>query len=361
MRHPGNQEKADILTPPAFFESVYQAFQKAQVRGDGPVDHFYDIAGCSIRLSFASCALVPYITPAFTHLTAQANSKPDLTICLWDSASTNTEMPPPPWSGADYIPRGEIRGFNDEGMMTVVQQDSGIFNMLDMKRNMAVYWIQDAQQVPYYESGAPLLRIFHGWMAGCDRQLVHAGSVGLEEGGVLLAGRGGSGKSTVALSCIGSQLLYAGDDYVLLSHEHQPRAHSLFNTGKLDADNVWRFSHLKEMISNPDALDSQKALLFLSDYYPEKIIKDLPIKALLIPRITGKAKTTLARASQMEGVRALAPSTIFQLPNTGHATLQRIARLVKQVPCYFIDLGSDISDIPDTILNLLADEDLILD
>lgn len=353
--------KSAALTPAEFFERVYQVFRKAQSNGRGSTDYFYDIAGYSIRLSFASSALVPYIAPAFKHLIAQQSLKSDLTICLWDSASTNIEMPSPPWSDTDYVARSEIRGFNDERIMTTVQQDSGIFNMLDMKQNLAVYWIQDAQRIPYYESGSPLLRILHRWMAGRNRQLVHAGAVGLREGGVLLAGKGGLGKSTIALSCIDSELFYAGDDYVLLSHELHPCAYSLFNTAKLDADNVWRLPHLKPAISNPDKLKSEKALLFLHNYYPEKIVKNFPIKAILIPRLMGKAKTTLLRTSGMEGLRALAPSTIFQLPNTGHKTLKRIAQFVEQVPCYFLDLGDDISFIPDIILNLLTDENSILD
>ena len=84
-------------------------------------------------------------------------------------------------------------------------------------------------------------------------------------GGVLIAGKSGSGKSTTTLACLTSGLLYAGDDYVLADVAAEPYVHSLYSTAKLVPDNCDRFPQLRPLVSNPDKLDEQKALIYLRE------------------------------------------------------------------------------------------------
>jgi hypothetical protein len=339
--------------PEAFFKTVCQAFQQAEEALGGPIDRFYAIGAYTIRLRFAGPALIPFITPAIEHLAAQPVPGPALTVCLWDSASTRTKMPPPPWSSDDYISRGEIRGYNDECIQTVFSLGSGILNMFDIAQSVALFWIQDAESVPYYETGAPLRTILHWFMRNHERQFVHAAAVGTSKGGVLLAGKGGSGKSTTTLACLSSELLYVGDDYVLLSGEPAPYVHSLYNSAKLDSNSVQRLPHLVPNISNYDMLPEEKALIFLKDHYPDKVATGFPVRAILIPRITGLPETRLAKSSPAEGLRALAPSTIFQLPGARSDDFQNLIGIVKQVPSYDLELGTDLFRIPKVISDLL--------
>ena len=185
--------KAEGTSPATFFKKAYQTFQQAEKLAGGPVNRFYTIAGYTIQLRFAGPALIPFITPALEHLTAEPGSTPALTVCLWDSASTRTKMPPPPWSADDYIARGEVRGYNNDHIHTFFHVGAGALSMLDTRQDLALHWIRDARQLPYYESAAPLRAILHWWMRNHGCQLVHGGAVGTPLGGVLLAGRGGSG------------------------------------------------------------------------------------------------------------------------------------------------------------------------
>ncbi|MFM6846780.1 MAG: serine kinase, partial [Dolichospermum sp.] len=77
-------------------------------------------------------------------------------------------------------------------------------------------------------------------------------------------------------------------------------------------------------------------------------------KAVLVPQITGKLETHLRPMSAGAALRALAPSTIFQLAGSGQTALQIMSSLVKQVPCYVLQLGTDMVQIPDVILRLLS-------
>jgi hypothetical protein len=342
--------------PVAYFNAVYQAFQAAAQTVGGFVDRFYSIGGYIIRLRFAGTALIPHLTPALEHLVAMPDAAPALTICLWDGASTHVNLPPSPWRGDAYIARGEIQGCNDDRINMAYQYGANAFSMLDAAQDLAIYCIRDACQVPYYEKGAPLRTILHWWMSNHARQLVHAAAVGTPMGSVLIGGKSGSGKSTTALACLNSELFYIGDDYVLLGAEPTPFVYSLYNSAKLNADHVHRLPYLVPKISNPGRLDTEKALVILKDHYPQKVLSGLPVRAVLLPRVTGLPETKLKKVSSAMGLAALAPSTIFQLPRAGDGAFQYLARFVKQVPCYSLEVGTDLLQIPDVISGLLTED-----
>ena len=213
--------------PAAFFQSVQDGFDRAAAAAGGATDRFYSVGGLSLRLRFAGPALIPLLTPALAHLSAEPGGAPALTVCLWDSASTGTPPPAPPWPPENRQARGEIVGYNDGRIFTAHHGGSGALSMYEAPPGRAVYWVLDAARVPYYESGAPLRTILHWWLGRRGRQVLHAGAVGAAAGGALLVGKGGSGKSTTAAACLGTTLRYAGDDYcaVRLSptpHRGQP-------------------------------------------------------------------------------------------------------------------------------------------
>ena len=342
--------------PLTFFEQVYQAYEQAQVQSSSSIEKYYLIGHLTIRLRFASSALVAYLTPALEHLKTSPVTNPSLTICLWDSVSTKVTMPRPPWQADDYRERGEIRGFNNERFNTIFQVGTNALSLLDKQRNLGIFWMKDPHQMPFWEKGAPLRTILNIWMSEQGLQLTHAGAVGTPDGGVLLVGKGGSGKSTTALSCLNSELGYASDDYCLLASDPIPKVYSIYNTGKKRSNDIQRLPFLLSKISNRDRLNAEKALYFLHEHFPDKILSSFPLKAILIPRVTGKVATTIESASSAAALAALAPSTIFQLPCSGGEVFKSISKIARQVDCFYLNLGTDIPQIPVAIKNLLSSD-----
>jgi hypothetical protein len=340
--------------PAAFFDAAYDVFLRAEEKAHDSGSRFYSIGGYSVRLRLAGAALAQAMTPALEHLTAHPCASPSLTICLWDSVSTRSSMPAPPWALEDYSARGEVRNYTDERILTACHKSSGALSILDRERNLALWWIRDASEVPFYERGSPLLTILDWWMQRQSRQVVHAAAVGVPEAGVLLAGKGGSGKSTTAFSCLDSDLHYVGDDYCLLTSAPVPHVFSLYNSGKLDAGHLRRLPHLLSAITNRDRLETEKALLFFKDAYPGKIATGLPVQAIFLPRITGRPDTSLTPTSSATGLKALAPSTLFQLSCANHRAFSEIAAFCRQLPCYYLELGTELRQIPQVISNFLS-------
>ncbi|MCL4395732.1 MAG: hypothetical protein M1482_13175, partial [Chloroflexi bacterium] len=88
-------------------------------------------------------------------------------------------MPPPPWNQDDYREGGEIRGYSDERWYTAFQVAAGTLSVLDRNASLGIYWAKSADQIPYYETAAPLLQILDAWMRQRGRLPIHAGAVGL--------------------------------------------------------------------------------------------------------------------------------------------------------------------------------------
>ena len=347
-----NGKKTD---PAAFFNTLLATYERAEKKV-GSVDCFYHIAGYAIRLKFAGPTLVPFMTPALEHLSCKPSATVAFTVCLFDSISTNTLMPPPPWSSEDYWSRGEIRGYNDNHTNTHFHMGSGALSMFSKEKNCAVFWIKDATKGPYYETAAPVLPVFHWWMREHERQLVHAGAVGMAQGGALIVGKGGSGKSTTTLLSLQSDLFYAGDDYVIIGTQPVLFVYSLYNSAKVNSDHVRNMPHLDHAIRNKEKLHLEKALIFVREHWPEKIIRGFPVKVILTPRITGLPGTTLTQTSPSALLKAVAPSTIFQLAAAGAGDFQRLGDFVKRAPVYILEVGTDLSQIPRVISSILKKE-----
>jgi len=340
--------------PFSFFETTSKVFQETH-RNVEIINRFYSVGGYPVKLQFAGHALIPLLTPALDHLVIDQTPSPSLTICLWDSESTGTYMPSPPWSLEDYFARGEIKDYNNNNIFTACNKGSGALSILNKNFSTGLWWIRNACEVPFYESGSPLLMLFHWWLRHKQCQVVHAGAVGTKDAGVLLVGKGGSGKSSTTITCLNSELLYAGDDYCILTTTSVPSVFSLYSSGKLDANHIKKFPHLLPIVNNKDRTDVEKPLLFFNQHYSEKIVKKFPIRAIFLPRITGLPDTTLTPTTQAVALKALAPNTLFQLLGADSLTFHEIAKFVRQVPCYYLNLGTELDKIPLVISKFLSE------
>ena len=342
-------------SPHAFFDAVRGCCLRAQDAAGGPLTRSFNIGGHRIELSFAGSALEPLLTPALNHLEIPAGSPPALRICLFDSASTGIDPPPPPWSADDYIARGEVQGYGDDRFQTGYNVGTGVLSLLDSQRNLAIYWVRDARQIPYWETGAPLRTLLHWWMRGHGRQLAHAAAVGTAAGAALIAGRGGAGKSTTALLCLASGMRYLGDDYVLLDGTSEPTVYSLYSSAKLDPEQMRRFPDLLPAVANARRFDTEKALAFLHGRFSRQLARSLPVRALVLPRISGRANTRIAAVSPAAALIALAPSTIFQLADAGTNEFHALSDFVRKVPCFALELGTDLPQIAAVVRDVLEE------
>ncbi len=81
--------------------------------------------------------------------------------------------------------------------------------------------------------------------------------------------------------------------------------------------------------------------------------KGFPLRAVLLPTIKARKETRLVRVPPALALAALAPSTLLQLHPPSPEGWAAMGKLVKSVPCFSLELGSEIQEIPRTILRYL--------
>ncbi|MBP6506071.1 MAG: hypothetical protein KA257_00780 [Opitutaceae bacterium] len=337
-----------------YFTQLHTAFTQARSRTGFAEDRVCVLAGRQIRLRFASPTLVPVLTQALAHL-PPAPFHQGLDILCWDETSTGVALPVPPWSQPAQWRQGTMFcPFGVHSVQVSFLSDTGDLVIFSPDLDQAIFWVRDAQSLPSHHLGAPLLTLFSSWAMTHDLMLVHAGCVGDERSAVLLVGKGGAGKSTTSLLCADAGLSYLSDDYCLVQNAPQPVAFALYCSGKLERSRLPEFPRLTTLAVDPAADPLSKPVLFLNREAGYAVTRQLPLRAIIVPVITGQPHTTIEPTSAAQALLALAPSTLFQLPNAGPGSFQSLARLARSLPCYRLNLGTKLAAIPPAIRSLLA-------
>lgn len=334
------------LTGADFVDEMAAAFRRAAGVCEPRVTEIR-LGSSRAHLVCAGPALNDAFGIAFEHLAAAPpHSGPTgdaLTVNLWDSVSTGVQPPAPPWSEREFQARGEIsHDFGDEVRLSF-RIDSGVLSVFVPATNTAFCWVRDPEGLPPWEIAAPLRPILAWWAENTGRQLVHAAAVGLEEGAVLLGARGGSGKSTTALACLEDGMLYLGDDYVLLEPGDPCRVSSLYSTAKLIPANLDdRLPRLRTFVTGRHDAEQDKVTLSLFGAFSHQLVPSLPLRAILVPSVPESGTLAIRPTKAAVVLAALAPTTLFQLPNLGAKALARLGEFVASTPRYTLELDRSL-------------------
>src|SRR3954453_8009269 len=155
------QLAADAPEPTACFDLMLAGFDRAAEHTD-TTDRGYRFGDLTARCRFAGESLATVLSPALAHLRVEPAAAPDLEINLWDSATTGEPLSPllalltreidrDPYRWLS--PRHELLGISNERVPATRDQWSGVLSVLDRATHRAVYWVDDATKVPYFEQG----------------------------------------------------------------------------------------------------------------------------------------------------------------------------------------------------------------
>ena len=105
---------------------------------------------------------------------------------LWDAASTGLALNPPTHEAEDFKSLGLVEKFSNDQIQLTYDIGSGVLNLLNRNKSQAIFWVNTAAALPYYERGAPLRSLLATWLQDHGYQLVHAAAVATEHGAVIL-------------------------------------------------------------------------------------------------------------------------------------------------------------------------------
>lgn len=309
--------------------------------------------GSTILLTYSSDILEYSLFKAFEHLEVTGtDADAAFTIFACDSDVLGYDLPGYDWLNEISANKKEIITYNSGDIHALYNPQSGIFSLFDNERNRGCYYLPKAGDIPFYEKAAPMRMLLHWWCEKSGLVLVHAAAIGEDTSAVLLAGRGGMGKSTTALLAARHGFKFLGDDYVILENNAGPLVYSAYNSIKFRWEMLERMPAAGEFSLNNQ--NDKKGYYFLYDKNPDALIRRLPLKAVLLPAIAGNQKTSFDRLSQSRGLMGLAASSIFQMPGSGKQTLKTLAGILKDIPVYQMSLGKDNTEIINALKRFMA-------
>ncbi len=341
-----------------FFTQLSEKFAAATER-TGEIIRDFRIAGTPVRLRFAGDAMIPEIAPGLAGFVPEGLPEPHCEIRIWDSESSGIEPPPSPRPWKDFTGRGNIWGFDSARYLSAYQWGEGSVSVMDRETRQAVYWAPSHKHLPEWVLSSPLRTILHWWMEMNGRQLVHAAGVGHDGCGILLPGRGGSGKSSTSLACLLAGMDFLGDDYLAVALNPEPRAYRLYSTAKLDRESLGLYPELRARCPTVLRPNFAKAVLYLEDAYGGALKESLPLKLVLRPSIAAQNETVLTPIEAREIESAFSFETLLHLPHAGAHTMEFLDRIAREIPRAAILLGSDRARIPvvlqESLGNIAAD------
>jgi hypothetical protein len=331
--------------------------------GTAALDATYRLAGRRVRIRVLGTELAQCVHRPIAHLAVADEDQsvtpswPELIIDLWDEAAVGLAC-----AGCvaheDLTLQSQVSA-SHEGRF-VLEERAQLVSAFDRAAGRIVGWVGDARRLTRYEMGRPLHSHLLLWHRDRGVQAVHSGLVAKDGQGVLFGGPGGSGKSTVSLTCLGAGLDYLADDYVGLESDGNGgyRGYSLYSSTAVNPVHMRRcFPNLVEH-EIPGVLPHEdKSLVLLAELFPDQLPPVAQVRAVALPRVVDQERTTIRPATKFDAVLRLAPSSLMALPhsNSGASGLDVLTEFVSSMPTFWLELGRDLPRIPMAVEKILAE------
>ncbi len=300
--------------------------------GAGEVVRRVRLATRRVELRFAGAGLADLLFGPLAHRLDGVAGDADRTISIWERSAAPEPRLTVPWGWEDIGPGGLVRDRCGDDVVAVHETVSGAVTLVAPGERRMLHRIQDKRAVRWWERAAPIRPALCWALGGGRRHLVHAGAVGDDRGCILLVGGPGSGKTTVALAALAAGLDLIADDYLLLDASGVGRACSIYSTVSVTA---------ARRAESKDVRD-----------FAACTRESLPVIAVLAPRVCG-GRTRLSPLDPPRALRAWAPSTTLHMPYDRGAVVSSLAGVVRQVPCFALDVGDDQAGVTDAVTSAI--------
>jgi len=302
-----------------------------------PLHEEYILLGpYTLRLLFATRILREKILRAFQHLKTAPTISPHLTVHLWDTTELQRPLPSLDW---ELLSRNGYQGAYTETSFYHFFSGVDALSVVDANTNTAYFVVRDAIALPWWVSGSPLQALLHAWLRTQGMQLTHVASVGKNGKALLLAGKGGSGKSTTTLACAKNGFTIYGEDYCIIDPSGEPKVYSIYQTAKIESKT---FSFFPSLPMHLKSQTNEKSLLFYDSLFPETMGYQASIKGIFSLHIGEKPIPSLSKSGSC--LQSLLMSTLRQLPFYHSKSMQLLHQLTSQTENYTCTLGTDMNE-----------------
>lgn len=298
-------------------------------------------AGVSVTVTLVGDSLIDELAPG---MLAAGQPPSDFHLWAFDGAGSGMSPPQPPWPETAYRARDEVAGWTDPPLLAAFDTAHATVSAIDLNAGAGVQWQRDAAKMAPWEGGAPLRQLVRWALSRSGAHLIHAAAVGDEAGGVLLIGRGGSGKSTSALAALAAGMRFVADDYTVVRVGAQITAHPAFGIAKATPASLALIAGLDDRADGARADWQGKLRLPVGDI----VDPALPLRAIVWPEVSARTGAP-TRVEPADVMREAAISTLFQLAGGADLTLEVLSTLIERLPVFRLEVGPDIERVPERL------------
>lgn len=312
------------MNPHDFFAQAWDALE-----GTLPASQVVELGTLRIRWAAPDESWLELLGAALNH-SSPSEASGEVEIRLFSQSELEL-LPPLPVEVAEVKERGRLDDWCTPEFLAVAPMSS--IHLADRRRGQALVYYCGQEDIPLWDRCAPF-RLVLGFLAPArGHQLLHAAATALGGQGVLLVGRGGSGKSSSALVSLGpdSRWTFLSEDYTLLD-QATLTVRPLYRSFKVDPTVLERMPWLRrgEMLG---VVDGKECRLLP----PELELPPTRCRVLVWPDRQQREPTL--ELSAIAALKKLAPSTLFQNPNARAEDFKAMASLCRQLPCRTLGLG----------------------
>lgn len=318
---------------------------------------YYRFGRQPARLRVVGKKLAAHVSLPFSHLRMDERTDewPQLAIDLWDESETGIHRSSDSViGGPGWYTYTEISS-SGRFLTQRLPNTCVCFDRMQQRIVGSIAW---GERIFTYEKAKPLARLLVQWYNDRGVHVVHSGLVSLQRQGVVLAGRSGSGKSTVALACLLAGFEFLSEDFTGLEQQEDGTflGHSLYNSVFLSRDHSRWFPDLAPHAVNSGPSCEQKCAFLLAELFPERLRRAVPIRAILTTRVADGGPSRVRPASKSQALLVLGSSSLLQVPSYGSRRkgFDLIARLIERIPCYSLILGQDLPFVPRLVEEVVA-------
>jgi hypothetical protein len=230
----------------------------------------------------------------------------------------------------------------------------GKLTTVDREKCLGVVWYPAATALPSWEKARPLIHAFKALFPVSRLMPVHGAAVALGERGVLIAGGGGAGKTSLSLACVEAGWRYVGDDCVLIG-DAPLRALNVFRSARLREEMFTRLPHSLSAAYTISTDSGEVRAELDVGLLPSAVIGDTKVNIVVVPCRRGSPRISIVRLRPASILRELSVQSLVHLPGDAAATYEFLAQAVRGIPCFAIDPGPVLGDVPTALERLVAD------
>jgi len=317
--------------------------QLLQSENPKPLVFNITIAETRFRIYLSSQALWDVIHPALSWQSQPEGPEPDIEIFALEGAGTIVS----PWTLEDFLDGSRIKGLEKGDVLGTFEIESTTLNLFDRATQRGLFWVKSTSDLPDWEFGAPLRRIFEWALLDRGFHVIHSAGVGKGENGVLLSGSGGAGKSTTTAICLGNDFETTGDDYCAISATSPHKVFGIYGLIKLVPGAVGT-----EGLPNSTWLN-QRIDGKVHYKMEQKMVESFVINAIVFPKVAVSQKQLLA-VSPNKAFLGLLSSTLNQSTNPQIQLFEALGSLSKSVAAFELEVGPDFDLVSRNLSDLCA-------